>query len=161
MKFVITVLLAVVIAFISWPYYFLYRLDYALSADDIQQLTPLVDLDQVREHLQQRVDHRIKQLSGGQQPDHSLLGTLQQKASELIGLAVDEAISLEQIRDGLREAAREHTDKHPPYLLAAVDFAFLKSLDRFQVRLGAVDEDPAYIVFTLQAGRWMVTNVIY
>lgn len=161
MKFVITVLLAIAVAFISWPYYHLYRLDHVLGTDDLHDLAALVDIKQVRENTQARMDRNIKQLSGGKQPDDSLLGTLQQKASELVGMAVEETISLEQVRDGLRDAAREHTDKRPPYLLAAVDFAFFDSVDTFQARLGPVDQDPAYILFTLQAGRWMVTDIVY
>jgi len=161
MKFVITVLLAIVVAFISWPYYHLYKLDNALGSDNLHTLAPLVDLDQVREHLQARMDHSIKRLSGGKQPDDSLLGSLQKKASELVGMAVDETVSLEQVRDGLRDAAREHTDKQPPYLIAAVDFAFFESLDRFQARLGSIDQDPVYILFSLQGGRWMVTDIVY
>jgi len=160
MKFVITVLLAVMVAFASLPYYQLYQLDKALGVDDIHELAVLVDLDQLRDHLQQRMDRSIRQLSGGKQPEDSLLGALQQKASEIVGMAVDQAITLEQVRDMLRDAAREHTDKHPPYLMASVDFAFFESIDTFQVRLGAIDRDPAYIIFKLQAGRWLVTNII-
>jgi hypothetical protein len=161
MKFLITILLAVLVAYVSWPYYHLYRLDNALGSDDIHKLAPLINLAEVREHLQQRVARNIDQFSGGKQPDDSLIGTLQQKAKELVGRAVDESISLEQVRDMLRDSAREHSEAQPPYLLAAVDFAFFESPDTFQVRLGAIDRDPAYIIFTLQSGRWMVSNIIY
>jgi len=161
MKFVITLLLAVLVAYISWPYYHVYKLDAALGSENPDQLAPLVDMKLVRDHLQSRLEYGIDKLSGGQQPDDSLLGTLQSKVKEWTGEIVDQSISLEQLRDILRDAAREHSDKSPPYLIAAIDFAFFESLDSFVIRLGDIDRDPDYIRMKMEAGRRVVTDVVF
>lgn len=161
MKFVITLVLAVLVAFVSWPYYHLYKLDHALGVSDLDQLAPLVDLPKVRDHIQQRMDHSIESLSGGQQPEDSLLGTLQSKIKEWTGQAVGGVIGLEQVRDLLRDSARSHTTESPPYFISAVDFAFFESPGSFLIRLGDIGEDPDYVRMEMEAGRWVVTDVIF
>ena len=161
MKFIITLVLALLVAYVSWPYYHLYRLDAALGSDDTDLLLPLIDQQRVRAQLQQRIQQRIESLSGGHQPDDSILGALQSTLKEWTGQAVEVGFSLEQIRDLLREAAREHSDESPPYFISAVDFAFFESPDSFIIRLGDIDQDPDYVRMKLEAGRWVVTDIVF
>ena len=160
MKFLITLILALAVAFLSWPYYHVYQLDAVLGSDDLAQLAPLVDLDQVQENVQKRFDRSIDSASGGRQEQDSIIGWLQQNVRELTGMAVDQAISLEWVRDALREGARRHSEAHPPYFMSGIDFAFFESPNSFLVRLGQVDDDPAWVRMKLQAGRWVVTDII-
>lgn len=164
MKFIITLILALLVAFLSWPYYYLYRLDNALGHDDVIELVSLVDLEAIREHSQARLDRGIDriggQLSGGQAGADSVMGWLQQNLKDLTAAVVNDELSVEQVRDTLRSLARAHTDVSPPYFMAAVDFAFFESLDTFLIRLGKVDDDPAYVRLGFEHGRWVVTDII-
>ena len=160
MKFLITLILALTVAFISWPYYHVYKLDSVLGSEDLAQLAPLVDLEQIQDQVQARVSGQIDQASGGQQTDDSLVGWLQSNVKELAGMAVDQAITLEWVHAALRQVAREHSQASPPYFMSAVDYAFFESPDSFVIRLGAVDDKPGYVRMTLASGRWLVTDIV-
>lgn len=164
MKFVLTLVLALVAAFVSWPYYYLYRLDDALGRNDLLELMSLVDLQAVQAQAAARrertVDRIGDQLTGGQPQPGTVLAAVQDGVKELIAKVSDEDRSIEQVRDILQTLARSHTDASPPYFIAAVDYAFFESLDSFLIRLGAIDEDPAYVRLGFEHGRWMVTDIV-
>ena len=160
MKFLVTIVLALLVAYLSWPYYYIYRLDAALGDDNIIALAPLVDLDAVRDNNQRRIERTIDKVSGGKQEDDSLIGWLQSSIKDLTGTVVDQTLSLEQVREGLRDLARAHSSESPPYFIAAIDYAFFESPASFLIRLGDIDADPAYIRMSPEKGRWLITDII-
>jgi len=160
MKFLTTLILALLIGFVSWPYYHVYKLDTVLGTEELARLAPLVDLEQVQKNMRSRFDRHINRAGGGQQDKDSLIGWLQDNARELTGMAVDEAITLEWVRDVLREAARSHSSQNPPYFMSAIDFAFFESPDTFFIRLGDLGEAPVWVRMKLVVGRWVVTDII-
>jgi hypothetical protein len=160
MKFLVTIVLALLVAYLSWPYYYVYRLDAALGDDNIIALAPLVDLEAVRDNNQRRIERTIDKVSGGKQEDDSLIGWLQSSIKDLTDTVVDQSLSLELVREGLRDLARAHSSKSPPYFISAIDYAFFESPTSFLIRLGDIDANPAYIRMSPEKGRWLITDII-
>lgn len=158
MRLIAYLFLIALIAFGAWPYYQVFRLDEALGKNDMTTLAELIDVEAVRRSYQDRIEGGLG-LSQPQDPA-SALGWLQQNLHRLGEAAIAETITLEWVRDSLREAAARATDKQPPYFMAGIDFAFFESTDRFLIRLGELGEGETHVRLTRDGLRWRVTDVI-
>jgi hypothetical protein len=73
---------------------------------------------------------------------------------------LEQTITLEWVRDTLKEAAARATDKRPPYFMAAVTFAFFESYDSFIIRLGELGRNATHVRMRLEDKSWRVTDII-
>jgi hypothetical protein len=149
------------VAFVVWPYYQIFRLDEALGKNDMQALEQLVDVPAIRRNYKERLEGGL-----GLQPNprprdaESALAWLQQNLQRLGDAALEQAITLDWVRDTLKEAAASATTKRPPYFLAAVTFACFESYDKFLIRLGELGENATHVRMTLEGKSWRVTDII-
>jgi hypothetical protein len=149
------------IVFGAWPYYHLYRLDDALGKNDTAALEQLIDVQAIRENYRARIEKGLglQTLPQPQNPG-SALAWLQQNLQRLGDAALDQSITLEWVRDSLKQAAAEASDEQPPYFLAGVDFAFFESVDSFIVRLGQLGINATHVRLSLRDWTWRVTDII-
>jgi hypothetical protein len=159
MRFVGYLLLLAIVAFGAWPYYQIFRLDQALGNNDMATLGELVDLSAIRRNYRDRLEAGLGVLphagDGGE-----VLKWLTQNLQRLGDAALDQAITLEWVRDTLKSAVARATNKKPPYLIAAVTFAFFESYDSFIIRLGELGKNATHIRMRLVHNRWRVTDII-
>jgi hypothetical protein len=149
------------IVFGAWPYYHLFRLDDALGKNNMAALEPLIDVQAIRENYKERIEKGLglETLPQPQDPG-SALAWLQQNLQRLGDAALEQSITLEWVRDSLKEAAARSSDKQPPYFLSGIDFAFFESYDSFIVRLGELGINATHVRFHLQDWTWRVTDII-
>jgi len=153
-------ILFALVAFGVWPYYHLYRLDVALGSSDPRALEQLVDIPAIRRNYKERLEDNLDFRSRPSLAADNALTWLQQNLQHRGDAALGQAITLEWVRDTLQQATTRATDRRSPYLMAAIDFAFFESYDRFLVRLGELGKDATHIRMTLQDKTWQVTNII-
>ena len=159
MRLLFSLLFILAIVFGVWPYYHLYRLDDALGKNDMTSLQRLVDVDAVRASYEHRLEKGLGLPSTAGQPAGALLW-LQQNLQRLGEAALEQTITLEWVRDSLKEAAAAASDKRPAYFLAGVDFAFFDSWDSFIVRLGELGAGETHVRLRLQETTWRVTDIL-
>jgi hypothetical protein len=142
----------------TWPYYHVFRLDEALGRNDMTALAELVDLEAVRANYKSRVE----ELVGMPQPQDpgSALAWLQQNLQRLGESALEQTITLEWVRDTLKEAAARAADEQPPYFMAGIDYAFFESYDSFIIRLGELGRGDTHVRMRLEDNTWRVTDII-
>lgn len=159
MRFLGYLLLFALIAFGIWPYYYVFKLDDALGKSDPQSLAPLVDLPAIRANYKERVGAGADALIPEADPN-SVLGFIRQNIERLGDSALDQAITLDWVREALRTATTQATNQSPPYLLAGIDFAFFESYDRFLVRIGDLARNPTHVRLSLEGHEWKITDII-
>jgi hypothetical protein len=143
-----------------WPYYSLFQLNRALNAHDTEALAPLVDLTEVRTHYKGRISEQVGAFAPeGDSEADKVLRWLTDNLKQLGDAALDQAITLEWVRDMLLNAIARATGPQERNLIAAVDFAFFESWDRFVVRLGELGEAPTFVILTFADGEWRVTDM--
>lgn len=147
------------IAYGIWPYYYVFKLDDALGKPDSQALAPLVDLPAIRAHYKARVGAGADALLPDADPN-SVVGFLRQNLERLGDSALDQAISLDWVRETLRSATTKATEQSPPYLLAGIDFAFFETWNRFLVRIGPLERQPTHVRLSLEGFDWKITDII-
>jgi hypothetical protein len=159
MKTLISLVLAAVLAFVAWPYYRMFQLDGALGNDNLQELSPLVDLEAVRQNYRKRFGSGLEGLTAGA-AGAPPLAWLRDQIKQLGNSALDQAISLQWVMDTLRGAATRHSSRPTPYFLSAVNFAFFDGWDSFLIRLGGIADNPTHVRMTLKDRAWRVTDII-
>ncbi|WPL17246.1 hypothetical protein Thiowin_02242 [Thiorhodovibrio winogradskyi] len=156
------VILAVLL-YALWPYVAVFRLNSALAELDArastQALAPLVDLPAIQARYKSRLGNTVDAwLPRGGDSDE-MIGWLSTNLQQLGDSALDQAITLDWVRDSLREAMLRTAPEKPDSLLAAVDFAFFESWNRFVVRIGELGANPTHLVLRLQGYRWQLTDI--
>lgn len=159
MRYLGYLLLFALIAFGLWPYYYVFRLDNALSQEDTAQLAPLVDLPALRANYKERVTSGVGQLLPSDDPNN-LMGWIRGNLERLGDSALEQAVTLPWVRDTLRAAVTEATNQTPPYLLAGIDFAFFESYDRFLIRIGDLGRGATHVRLSLEGTDWRITDII-
>ena len=145
------------VAFVSWPYYQVFRLDDALGKDDMRTLEQLVDVPAIRRNYKARLEGGLVLQPGD---PSSALAWLQQNLQRIGDAALEQTITLEWSRDTLKEAAAHATERQPPYFMAAVSFAFFESYDSFIIRLGELGRNATHVRMRLEDRTWRVTDII-
>ena len=159
MRYLGYLLLFALIAYGAFPYYYVYRLDLAISKDDKTLLEPLVNLDAIRAHYRQRALANTN-ASFGTGSTNVVIDWLRQNLQPLGDAALDKAITLEWVRDSLRDATREATNDSHPYLIAGIRFAFFESYNRFLIRIGELGMGATHVRLSFDGREWKVTDVI-
>jgi hypothetical protein len=147
------------VAFVAWPYYEVFRLDDALGKDDMQELGQLVDLPAIRRNYKERLQAGLS-IQPGHQDASSALAWLQRNLQRLGDAALEQAITLEWVRDTLKEAAARASNRKPPYFIAGITFAFFESYDSFLIRLGELGKNATHVRMRLRDKAWKVTDII-
>lgn len=148
--------------FALWPFVTVFRLDGALAKPDLQSstqsLAPLVNLPAIQAQYKSRLGNTVDAWlpSGGDSDE--IIGWLAKNLQHLGDSALDQAITLEWVRDSLREAMLRAAPQQDS-LLAAVDFAFFESWNRFVIRLGKLGANPTHLVLSLEGYRWQLTDI--
>ena len=159
MRFLGYLVLFALIAFGIWPYYTVFKLDDALGQPDAQALAPLVDLPAIRANYKARIGAGATALLPNADPN-SVVGFLRDNLERLGDSALDQAITLDWVRETLRSATTRATEQSPPYLLAGIDFAFFESYNRFLVRIGDLGRNPTHVRMSLEGYEWKITDII-
>lgn len=155
-----SLLLIAVVAYGIWPYYTLFRLDTALADSDARAIAPFVDLPAVQRRYKQRLGETVGGfVPRGNSEGEQVIGWLAENLARLGDAALEQAITIQWVRNTIRTAAERATDKRPAYLIAGIDFAFFESWDRFMVRLGPVGEG-THLLFSLQGTEWRITDIV-
>lgn len=159
MKFVYGLLFVALLAFGAWPYYHVFRIDDALGKDDLEALAQLVDLEAIRQEMTQKIDAGL-QATTGDPPRGSVLNWLQQNLRQAGEHAVEQNITVEWVRDRLKEAVVRASDKPRPYFIRATTFAFFESYDSFIIRLGELGKNASHVRMRLEEDyRWRITGI--
>jgi hypothetical protein len=159
MRFFGYLFLFALLAFAIWPYFTVYRLDEAINQEGTAQLATLVDLPAIQANYKARVAANVDGLLPPTDPD-SVMGWVRQNVERLGDSALQQAITLPWVRDTLRRAVTRATGQSPPYLIAAIDFAFFESYDRFLIRIGELDRAPVHVRMSLEGTDWRITDII-
>ncbi|MGB5736711.1 MAG: DUF2939 domain-containing protein [Thiohalocapsa sp.] len=153
-------LLLAVIGFGIWPYYTIFRLDSTLAVTDPQAIAPYVDLPAIQEHYKERLNGTVNGfVPQGNGDSERVLAWLAQNLTVLGDGALSQAITVEWVRNTLRDAAARGTDSRPAYFTAAIDFAFFEAWNRFVIRLGKLGGE-THVVLGLKGPYWVVTDVV-
>ncbi|NCA70200.1 MAG: DUF2939 domain-containing protein [Sphingobacteriia bacterium] len=159
MRFFGYLILFALIGYGIWPYFTVFRLDEAINQDSTTQLSIMVDLPTIRANYKARVNAGMDHLFPSDNPD-DIVGWIRQNIARLGDSALDQAITLNWVRDTLRGAVTRATGQSPPYLIGGIDFAFFESHNRFLIRIGELGHSPTHVRLTRQGPDWRITDII-
>lgn len=159
MRFLGYLLLFALIAFGIWPYYYVYKLDDALGKSDTTDLAALTDLSSIRANYKSRLEAGANAILPAADPA-SVMGWLRDNLDRLGASALDQAVTIPWVHETLREAVTRTTNQSPPYLIAAIDFAFFESYDRFLIRIGELGKGATHVRLSLRGTDWKITDII-
>lgn len=164
LKIARNLVIVVVLLYALWPYVTVFRLNGALAEPNaqasVQALTPLIDLPAIQAQYKSRLGNRVDTWlpSGGDSDE--IIGWLSKNLQHLGDSALNQAITPDWVRTSIREAMQRAA---PPgktdSFLAAVDFAFFESWNRFVIRLGKLGANPTHLVLKLEGYRWQLTDI--
>lgn len=156
-RFLGSFLLLGVLIFGIWPYYTVFSLDTALGGSDAKAIAPFVDLPAIQEHYKERLGNAVGGFlpSGNSESDRAI-GWLAENLSKLGDTALDQTITLDWVRNSLRDANSEAGGS----FISGINFAFFESWNQFVIRLGKLGEHPTHVVMTLEGTDWKITDVV-
>lgn len=157
-------LLLAVVGYGIWPYTSIFRLNAALESTDAKALAPMVDLAAIQAHYQTRINNSVSGIlpePDGSAPSEAgkVIGWLKNNLEQLGDAALDQAITLDWVRNALTDASRRVNAQGGGDFISAVDFAFFESWDRFVIRLGELGQRPTFVTLGFEAGQWRVTDI--
>ncbi len=148
-------LVLAVLAYVAWPYYTLWRLDQALTGNDLSGLVKRLDLTAIRRHFHQLWEQHIAGVA--EQFDNPVFRFLRGGVKE-VGAAAFDAIDASWVRERLLTA--QVIEAAPPRpVLGGFAFACFERPTRFLVRAGALGKNPVHLYLSLQGCQWRVTAV--
>ncbi|MBK1717486.1 DUF2939 domain-containing protein [Thiocystis violacea] len=159
MRFIGYFLLLALIGYGLWPYSSVYRLDEAINQEDTSQLAGMVDLSAIRANYKQRLAAGVSGVLPADDPE-SVMGWIRQNLAHLGDSALEQAITIDWARETLRDSVTQATGQSPPYLLAAIDFAFFESYDRFLIRIGDLGRGATHVRLRLEGTQWRIIDII-
>lgn len=142
MKIIIKILISIITIYCIWPYLNFYRLDNAVSTNNMIVFEQLVDIDSIRRVRKENIQWKIQKLQG---KNGSFLPDI------LADAAIKQMINYPNLLASLRQingSLWQHTS-----------FIFFESPIRFMIRLGNIGHNPLYIEMTLQGWVWRVTAI--
>lgn len=157
-------LLLAVVGYGIWPYAGVFRINSALEDQQTQALAPLVDLAAIQAHYKTRIGEGVSAIlprSSSDAPSDAdkLMGWLRNNLEQLGDAALDQAITLDWVRNALLEASRRANGPGGGGFVQAVDFAFFESWNRFVIRLGKLGQHPTFVTLSFEAGAWRITDI--
>lgn len=158
-RFFATLALLALVSFGLWPYYTMFRLDQALARPQAQAIAPYVDLPALQARHKARLSRAVGQLLPDD-PNNRMMGALTEGLRAFGGAALEQNLTLERVRDLLREVCARAYGHPEAGLIAATDFAFFEAADRFVIRLGKLDENPTHLILALADWQWRVVDIV-
>jgi len=157
-------LLLAVVGYGIWPYTSIFRLNSALESADAQTLAPMVDLAAIQAHYKARINDSVSGIlpepdSNQQSEAGKVIGWLKNNLQQLGDAALDQAITLDWVRNALIDASQRANAKAGGSFINAVDFAFFESWNRFVIRLGELGQQPTFVILKFEAGEWRLTDI--
>ncbi len=149
------ILVLAVLAYVVWPYYTLWRLDQALTGNDLSELVKRLDRTAIRRHFQQLWEQNIEGVA--EQFDNPVFRFLRGGVKE-VGAAAFDAIDESWVRERLLTAQQIAAAPRRP-VLGGFAFACFETPTRFLVRAGTLGKNPVHLYLTLQGWQWRVTAV--
>lgn len=141
----------IVLVFLAYPYTRMYQIDSALATNDVNALSPYVDLGEVREANKKSINQQLDRTTAVV-GENKMTDMLRKGVNMIGGAAVDEVIDLAWVRDTLKEEGKGD-------LLKNASFSFFESPTRFIIRIGELGNNPHFIQFTLQDWDWRITAI--
>ncbi len=163
-RILVLLLLLAVVGYGIWPYASVFRINSALEDQDAQALAPLVDLAAIQAHYKTRIGDSVSGIlpqpsSSTQSEADKVIGWLRNNLEQLGDAALDQAVTLDWVRNILLEASRRANGPGGGGFIQAVDFAFFESWNRFVIRLGELGQDPTFVILSFEAGAWRITDI--
>jgi hypothetical protein len=159
-RILVYLLLLAALGYGIWPYYTLFRIDEAVRQSEAKALAPYVDLGAVQASYQRRLAAAVPAFEprSGSSADKVVIW-LRQNLSRLGEAALEQGITVDWVRDALREAAERTTESRPALFIDAIDFAFFESWNRFVVRVGPIGSE-THVVLGLEGKRWRIVDLV-
>ncbi len=152
MRYLMLPLFVFTLAFGSWPYVHVLRLDRALIQYDHATLGTLLNLDAIRVERKRVLElHAVD-------THNPVSHALHQVASVLSGNSVDNTVTLDWVRETLRPVPARPNEDYPSILHYA-SFAFFEDPQHFVVRIRDLGENPIHLRWTLRDWVWRVTAI--
>jgi len=158
MRFIGYLLLLALLGYGLWPFGVVYRIDDRLAELDAKGLAPYVDLPAIRANYKTRLEAGVETLPPSD--PGNVLNWLRQNIDRLGDAALEQAITLPWVHQRLREAVSAATGQNPPYLIAAVDYAFFERHDRLLIRIGELGRGETHVRLTREGREWRITDII-
>ena len=143
-----------VLAYAAYPYVSLWRLDRALVQNDAATEAALIDLAAIQAQVTASVKRETERVIGRGDDDVSRF--FREGAGALANRAVTRLVDRNWVRTRLRRDGKPGEQRPFPSLLQHVDYAFFERWDRFNVRLGALGDDPVHVQWRFEDGVWRV-----
>jgi hypothetical protein len=145
----------VILAYLAWPYYVLWRLDRAIAENRISELARLLDLAAIRRQFQALWEADVTGVA--EQFDNPVFRFLRGGVKE-VGAGMFEAIDEAWVRECVLMAQQNEAAPRRPFL-GGFAFACFERPTRFLVRAGALGKNPVHLYLTLHGWQWQVTAV--
>jgi hypothetical protein len=152
MKSLVVVLVLGLMAYVAWPYYYVWRIDQAVILDDREALGELVDLEAVRQQIKRRLNKEVDSAVGD--VSNAFVDWLQDGIRRMGTGAVERLVTLEWVRQQLLSKTEPH---HRAGFVDRISYAFFDRPDGFLVRIGELGEDPVHLRLSLTGTSWQVT----
>jgi hypothetical protein len=153
-------LLLALLGYGLWPYYTVFRLDDAVREPNTDVLAPFVDLPAIQTAYRGRLQAAVPAFEPRPGPGaDQVVQWLRINISRLGDAALDQGITLDWVRNMLREAAERTTESRPALFIDAIDFAFFESWNRFVIRVGPIGSE-THVVLGLEGADWRIIDLV-
>ncbi len=143
-----------------WPFYTVFRLDDAVRNPDPKALAPYVSLAAIQASYRQRLERVVPAFEPRSGPDaDQVVAWLKANLTRLGDAALEQGITLDWVRNALRESAERTTDNRPALFIDAIDFAFFESWNRFVIRIGPLGSE-THVVLGLEGRDWRIVDLV-
>lgn len=150
MRYFTSLLFFVVVIYVGWPYYHIYKLSGAVKNNDPTAIEKIVDFEQVNKVFQENKKWKADNMT--KTPVDMLPEGLREQARALVGaLGGASSVDAKWMLERFRQSEGSLWDQ--------VSFAFFESPTRFMIRLGQLGRNPLHIEMTLQDWVWRVTAI--
>jgi hypothetical protein len=154
MKALASLLFALIIAFLVWPYTAIYRLDQALQMHHRQTLNEMVDIESVRDQIKRKLNKNLDSSIGS--VSNSFVDWLQDGIQKLGADAIDTLVDTDWVAAQLRS---HNPDPDEGGFYSELTYAFFDGPDRLLLRIGDLDDHPVHVRLSLQGTEWRITAV--
>ena len=154
MKAFAALLFLLILAFLTWPYTAIYRLNKALEQQHRQSLNEMIDIDSVRDQIKRKLNKNLDSSIGS--VSNSFVDWLQTGIQQLGGDAIDKLVDEEWVAAQLRS---HNPDPSEGGFLSHLSYAFFDGPDRMLLRIGELDDNPVHVHLSLEGTQWRVTAV--
>jgi hypothetical protein len=145
-----------------WPYYSILQIDQALrSSQPALQIEPYVDLVTLQSQYQQRFGNTLDHITPSGTEADPVINWLTTTVRNLGAATVSQVVTTEWLINVLNSAIVNVSGQTNTRLFEVIDFAFFESWDRFVVRIGALDQQPTYLILKPMGQYWKIVDILH